>query len=135
MKFLAGLWHFLVKNISYKIMALLITALIWLLVLGRGHQTEDINLKVEFAGLVSGLEITEASYHVVKVKVKGPPKLIRKFILENDALVLGQLIDHPGIRRIRVRPKSLILPNGLRVLSMTPREIRLVVRSNEEKGK
>ena len=71
------------KDLSYKVVALLITLLIWLLVLGRGHETQDINLKVDFSNVAPSLSIVEASYDVVKVKVKGPPKLIRKFILAN----------------------------------------------------
>lgn len=125
------------KDLSYKVVALLITLLIWLLVLGRGHETQDINLKVDFSNVAPSLSIVEASYDVVKVKVKGPPKLIRKFILANSALKLEQPILKDGVRRIRVNPKNLALPYGLRVLSISPREIRLVVRDKvgEENGR
>ena len=105
--------------------------------MGRGHETQDINLKVDFSNVAPSLSIVEASYDVVKVKVKGPPKLIRKFILANSALKLEQPILKDGVRRIRVNPKNLALPYGLRVLSISPREIRLVVRDKvgEENGR
>lgn len=118
---------FFLKDFSYKMVALLISLLIWLLVLGRGHETEDINLKVEFTRISQGLQIVESSYDVVKVKVKGPPKLIRKFILANSAIKLDDKIFEEGVRRVRVYSKNLVLPYGLRVLSISPRELRVSV--------
>lgn len=120
--------NFFLQDLSYKLVALLITLLIWLLVLGRGHETEDVNLKVEFTNIAKGLSVVESSYDVVKVKVKGPPKLIRKFILANSAIKLDAPVREEGVRRIRVYSKTLALPYGLRVLSISPREIRVSVR-------
>ena len=120
--------NFFLQDLSYKLVALLITLLIWLLVLGRGHETQDVNLKVEFTNIAQGLSVVESSYDVVKVKVKGPPKLIRKFILANGAIKLDAAVREEGVRRIRVYSKTLALPYGLRVLSISPREIRVSVQ-------
>ena len=119
------------QDFSYKIVALLITLLIWLLVLGRGHETEDVNLKIEYTNIAKDLSVTESSYDVIKVKVKGPPKLIRKFILANSSIKLNQSIKEEGVRRLRVYSKNLALPYGLRVLSINPREIRVSVKRKE----
>lgn len=116
-----------VENLTYKVVALLISVLIWLLVLGRGHQTEDINLKIQYARLAAHLTVENASNDMVKLRVKGPPKLIRKFILENDSYVIEQELSQAGIRRLRLGASSLLLPSGLRLLSITPNELRLVL--------
>ena len=131
MDFVASAKKFMFQDFSYKIVALLITLLIWLLVLGRGHETEDVNLKIEYTNIAKDLSVTESSYDVIKVKVKGPPKLIRKFILANSSIKLNQTIKEEGVRRLRVYSKNLALPYGLRVLSINPREIRVSVKRKE----
>lgn len=131
MDFVASAKKFMFQDFSYKIVALLITLLIWLLVLGRGHETEDVNLKIEYTNIAKDLSVTESSYDVIKVKVKGPPKLIRKFILANSSIKLNQSIKEEGVRRLRVYSKNLALPYGLRVLSINPREIRVSVKRKE----
>jgi hypothetical protein len=128
MDFVASAKKFMFQDFSYKLVALLITLLIWLLVLGRGHETEDVNLKIEYTNIAKDLTVTESSYDVIKVKVKGPPKLIRKFILANSSIKLNQAINEEGVRRLRVYSKNLALPYGLRVLSINPREIRVSVK-------
>ncbi|MFK8138421.1 MAG: hypothetical protein AB8E15_08680 [Bdellovibrionales bacterium] len=121
------------NNVSYKLVAFLIAILIWLLILGRGHQTAEHIMLIKL-NLPEGYIVKSTSADDVKIKVKGAPRLIKRFKVDNPDVDIMSIKAKTGVQRLRVPTGKLLTPLGLRLVSYQPRYIRIELEKKKIEG-
>lgn len=131
-------WIF--ENGSYKLVALFVTLILWVTILGR----RDIELSKELAieyllpkamTVAAGPDRTEVDRHVV-VKVAGPNAQLKRFREQPPVITIDLSKSLPGPVQAVVTPRSIEVPRGVRVISVGPSVISVtIIPQPEESGK
>lgn len=118
----------LFENGSYKIVALFISLILWLTILGRRDFVFSKNIDLEIQ-TSSSLSVIEQSHSFVRVRVTGPRASLKKFMESNSnqAMLLDISSMGEGKIEIPISEKKLDLPLGVRVVSLKPQKIEATV--------
>lgn len=113
------------ENGSYKLVALFVTVILWVTILGRRDFVLTRDMQLEF--MVSPPYVAQSVADHVQVKVTGPRTALRKFSQgpSQIAIDLGKVTD--GLRYVNIPPESVDLPFGVRLLAITPNRIGVQV--------
>lgn len=123
----------LFDNLGFKVVALFISLILWLTILGRRdfvlNQDIPLNLRV-----TSGMKVVAQTADHIKVKVSGPRSALKKFL--DSASTQGIDIDisqrGEGIIYVDIPMTKIEVPLGVRIIGVRPHQIQVeVVR---EKG-
>lgn len=128
---LAPAWQNLIfENGSYKLVALFVTLILWVTILGRRDFMLSKDVEVDFL-LPKNLIIAENIDRRVSVKVSGPRIAIKKFAQNPGTITLDLARAHIGNNRIVITAKNIEVPFGVKVISVTPDIINAaLIRSN-----
>lgn len=107
------------ENTSYKIVALLITLILWVIILGSKEAIMIKLVPVNFI-LPKGLVITNNVPQEVSFKAAGPRLVLKKFNEHHDPLVIDLSHMSEGPTTIRIHADSVNTPPGVRILNMSP---------------
>ena len=118
----------LFENGSYKIVALFISLILWLTILGRRDFVFSKNIDLEIQ-TSSNLSVIEQSHPFVRVRVTGPRASLKKFMESNSnqAILLDISSMGEGKIEIPISEKKLDLPLGVRVVSLKPQKVEATV--------
>ena len=120
----------MVENGSYKLVALFVTLILWVTILGRRDFMLSKDIDVDFL-LPKNLIIAETIDRRVSVKVSGPRIAIKKFAQNPGTITLDLARSHSGSNRIVITSKNIEVPFGVKVVSVTPDIINVsLVRAN-----
>ena len=128
---LPTLWQDLVfENGSYKLVALFVTLILWVTILGRRDFMLSKDVDVDFL-LPKNLIIAESIDRRVSVKVSGPRIAIKKFAQNPGTITLDLTRAHIGSNRVVITSRNVEVPFGVKVISVTPDIISVsLVRAN-----
>lgn len=116
------------ENGSYKIVALFISLILWLTILGRRDfvYSKNVDLEVQTA---PNLSVIEQSHAYIRVRVTGPRASLKKFMESNSNQVILLDISSMGEGKIEIpiSEKKLDLPLGVRVVSIKPQRVEATV--------
>lgn len=131
----------LTENFSYKVVALFISLILWLTILGRRDfiLTKDIDIDLITA---PGTQIVAQTTDHIKVKVSGPRSSLKKFLEASLSQSMTLDISNKGVGVIYVDvPLNKIeTPIGVRILGVRPSQIQVEVAKvkgqsdDEQKG-
>ena len=110
------------ENTSYKIVALLITLILWVIILGSRESTVLKMIPTEYL-LPRDTMIVNNVPHEVAFKVAGPRLALRRFTEFNEPLTIDLTSAMEGLTTVRIHPDSINVPSGLRVVSVSPSTI------------
>jgi hypothetical protein len=114
------------ENGSYKLVALFVTLILWVTILGRGDivMTKDVGL--DFI-LPPSMQIAENSKtdRQVTVKVSGPRMALKKFTQNPVTITLDLSRSQEGPVSAAITPKNVEVPFGVKVLSVQPDTINV----------
>ena len=117
----------LADNGSYKLVALFVTLVLWVTILGRKDEVQVKEMQVEY--LTSPTQaITNEVAQKIKVKVKGPRMALKKFTVMDEPVTLNISGEKPGTRKIEVTEDLIELPIGVKLISITPKVIRARIK-------
>ena len=126
---LNNLWS---ENFGFKIIALLITIVLWLTMLGRREvlYSKEFTFDVD---LPQHLVLVGQTSESVELKLSGARSSVKKYIesLPSDQLRIELPDAHEGLLEFEVRPERFNLPSGLRIQSIKPSRVRLEVMTVE----
>ena len=124
-------WQGLIfENGSYKLVALFVTMILWVTILGRRDFMLSKDIDIDFL-LPKNLIIAENIDRRVSVKVSGPRIAIKKFAQNPGTITLDLARAHVGNNRIVITSKNIEVPFGVKVISVTPDIINVaLVRTN-----
>jgi len=120
------------ENSSYKVVALLITLILWVVILGSKEATVVKMIRTEYL-LPKDLVITNTVPHEVAFRISGPRLTLKRFADTTEPLSIDLTSAIEGNTTIRIHPDSIDVPPGLRVSSVSPATIspkleRLITR-------
>ncbi|MBX2996075.1 MAG: hypothetical protein KF681_14710 [Bdellovibrionaceae bacterium] len=117
------------ENFSYKVVALFISLILWVTILGRRDFQVTKNVELDLA-VATGVVLESQSVDHVKVRVAGPRTALRKFLETGATQVLNVDVSgyKPGTYRVTIPTQKLDLPFGVKILSVKPAEIEIHLR-------
>ena len=118
------------ENLSYKIVALFVTLVLWLTMLSRKDSVLTRELPVQY--------ITSQSHNLAnepkkraRVKVSGSRSALKKFAQSDEGITIDLSRMSAGRHLVRLNQESLNLPLGVKVLSIEPDEIEATIKENK----
>lgn len=116
--------NYVLENGSYKLVALFVTLILWVTILGRRDFVLSKEMDIEFL-LPRTIAIAESNHERhVTVKVSGPRMALKKFQANPGTITidLGRQVE-PGPIKATITPRNVEVPFGVKVLSVTPESI------------
>lgn len=130
-----GLSGALTENLSYKIVALFISLILWLTILGRRDFVLSKNIDVELVTAIGTQVVAQTTDHI-KVKVSGPRSALKKFmessLSQNIILDISQRGE--GMIAVDIPLNKVEVPLGVKILGIRPNQIQVEVARAKEKG-
>ena len=113
--------NYILENGSYKLVALFVTLILWVTILGRRDFVSSREMDIEFL-LPRSFAVAEsnAQRHVT-VKVSGPRVALKKFATNPGTITidLSRQVE-PGPIKAIITPRNVEVPFGVKVLSVQP---------------
>lgn len=126
---------YVVENTGLKVLALLITAVLWLSIASRPVNRVTLrDVPIEFGNLPSpSLIVSKKDALVAQVSVEGPRDAIDA-LRSGEVVVVADMSDvEPGVRVIRLKLDTGRLPSSVKVREVEPRTIGVTVERVIEK--
>jgi YbbR domain-containing protein len=119
---------FVLENLSYKMVALLIALILWITILGRRDFVMTKNVEVDLL-TGPGFSVVSQTSDAVKVKVNGPRTALKKFIDSASSHSIALDISGRGVGFVDVSiPQQKIeVPFGVKIIGIRPNVIRAEV--------
>jgi hypothetical protein len=116
-------WIF--ENGSYKLVALFVTLILWVTILGRRDFVEARDMELDFL-LPHGVAVSEAGLvKKVSVKVSGSRMALKRFKQTPGSIAIDLTKSSVGPVRVVITSRSVDTPPGVRVNSISPDVINL----------
>ena len=113
-------------NFSYKLVALIISLILWLSLLNKRDfiTTKEYDVDIMTA---ENLVVLGQTSDKLKVKVSGPQPLLKKFI-ESPQIIAFDLSDKPiGFYDLDISTSKIDVPKGLKVVGVKPNTIHVEI--------
>lgn len=123
----------LTTNLGYKILALVIAVLLWVIAQGSSSIERGFDIPVEFSGIPDGLVLTEDSADVLNVRVLGSRAALRNLEPERMRYTVDVSGAKPGISEFEVDVSKLDIPRGARLVSRSPSRIEVTFERKASK--
>ncbi len=125
---------YVLHNGSYKLVALFVSLVLWVTLLGRADLVLSHKMELKFS-MIPSRAITNRVYKNVQVKISGPRSGLKRFT-ENERLIFLNLEKLPlGKSRVLINKESLNLPVGVKVISIKPPSIKIIIEEIKNKRK
>ncbi len=121
-------------NFSYKLVALIISLILWLSLLNKREfiTTKEFDVDIMTA---ENLVVLGQTSDRLKVKVSGPQPLLKKFV-DSSQVIAFDLSDKPvGFYDLEVSSSKIDVPKGLKVVSVRPNTIRVEIIDKQKTDK
>lgn len=126
----------ILENGSYKLVALFVTLILWVTILGRRDFVLSKDMDIEFL-LPRTIAVAETNRERrVTVKVSGPRVALKKFAANPGTITidLGRQAE-PGPVKAVITTRNVEVPFGVKVLSVTPDVINIhLIASSPDDG-
>jgi YbbR domain-containing protein len=123
-----------VEHLGYKIIALLITLILWVTVVSQREMVSTQKLTVQFV-VPLDFQIEGSNQAEVTVQIEGPRPFMRKFIERSWPSAIVVPIRNPSVGPFpaEVPMAELQLPSEIKVLSINPREVVLQINKKSSR--
>lgn len=118
------------ENMSYKIVALFVTLVLWLTMLSRKDTVVTREMPVQYLISPNHILVNEPK-KVARVKVSGRRTALKKFSQNEDGITVDLTRLTLGRHLVRLNQEVLNLPLGVKVLSIEPDEIEANIKENK----
>jgi YbbR domain-containing protein len=127
MKVLRWFGRFLVENVGWKLISLLIAVILWALVASEPELAEFASAPVEYKNLADDLEISSEPVSAVSLELRGPSGELRR--VDDGGIRPAVILDmsgvRPGERTFAINVSNVQLARGVRLVRAIPSEVRL----------
>ncbi|WII70961.1 hypothetical protein QJS83_10860 [Bdellovibrio sp. 22V] len=129
------------ENFSYKVVALFISLILWLTILGRRDFVLSKNIDIELI-TAPGTQVVAQTTDHIKVKVSGPRSSLKKFLESSLSQSISLDISQKGegVVYVDIPLNKIEVPIGVRILGVRPNQIQAEVvkmkgpSDDEQKG-
>ena len=121
-------------NFSYKVVALIISLILWLSLLNRREFITTKELDVDIV-TAENMVIMGQTSDKLRIKVSGPQALIKKF-KESPQVIAFDMSDKPvGYYDIEVSGSKIDVPKGIKILGFKPNTIHVEITEKQKDNK
>jgi len=113
----------LVENLIWKVLSLLVAALLWVTVASEPELASFANVRLEFKNLPDDLEISSEPVDSISLELRGPSAELRDGA-SRPAVIIDMAGVPPGYRTFAIGPENVKLPRGVRLMRAIPSEVR-----------
>lgn len=114
------------ENGSYKLVALFIALILWLTILGRRDFVVNKEIEVDFTAAENYM-VSGQSSDKVRIKLSGPQPLLKKYKETLQTIQISLADKGAGLFEIDMTPSKIEVPQGLKILSVKPSQIRVEI--------
>ena len=118
--------HGIFENGSYKLVALFISLILWLSILGRREFVVNKEIEVDFT-VADKLIVTGQSSDKIRIKLSGPQPLLKKYKETSQTLIINLLDKSTGLYEIEMNASKIEVPAGIKILSIKPSQISVEI--------
>ena len=118
--------HGIFENGSYKLVALFISLILWLSILGRREFVVNKEIEVDFT-VAEKLIVTGQSSDKIRIKLSGPQPLLKKYKETSQTLIINLLDKSTGLYEIEMNASKIEVPAGIKILSVKPSQISVEI--------
>ena len=114
------------ENFSYKVVALFISLILWLTILGRRDFVLSRNIDVDLI-LAPGTQVVAQTTDHIKVKVSGPRAALKKFMEStlSQSITLDISQRGEGVVYVDIPLNKIEVPLGVKILGIRPNQIQV----------
>ncbi len=123
----------LLENLSLKIVAFLLSIVLWIFVTSRGQSEISLDVPIEFKNIPSGFEIVNHSIKKVTLNIKGHERLINNLKPTDIKVYIDLNKSKKGKNIIYVTRNDIRMPGGIRVSSINPSSVEVVIEETKRK--
>lgn len=128
---LPGLRKKIMSNGTYKVIAFVVTLVLWVSFVGR---KETLSRDIEIQYLIAPNHLIANSVATqVRVKIEGPRISLKRYSQEDSVFKINLVERELGWNRVQLTPDGLELPLGVRFVSVTPSVIRANIQEIKAK--
>ncbi len=117
------------ENRNYKIVALFVSIVLWITILGRKDLVYSKNVDLQIL-LAPNYTVVNRVKAKVSVKVRGSRTGLKKFMKNSEAITLDLGSIGEGWSEIKINKEDISLPIGVDVLSVNPERIKVKVKKS-----
>jgi len=120
------------ENISYKLVSLFISLILWITIMGRRDFTMTRSLDLEVFP-AAGYSIMSQSHDRLKIKVTGSRTALRRFVETEGSQVVGVDMSSyaEGTYDVEIPPSKVEVPFGVKILSANPTHIQVKIKKKD----
>lgn len=107
------------ENTSYKIVALLITLILWIIIMGSKEAVIVKSVPITYLVPQETVLVGKVPQEVA-FKISGPRLMLNRFSAMQEPLTVDLTASREGRSTVRIHPDGLNTPPSLRVLSVSP---------------
>jgi len=114
------------RNIGWKLLALVLAVLLWLVIVRNPELATAIQVQVLYRGMPEELVMNSDVVQTVRLEIRGPSDQLTPESL-TGAMVLLDLgsVEDPGDRTYMIRTSNVSLPRGVTLSRAVPSQIRI----------
>jgi YbbR domain-containing protein len=128
---------YLVEHPGLKLLAGLITLVLWLSVSMQPISETTLRLPITFQNVPRGYSVIDQDVDSVQVKVKGPNDIlsrVRSGAVHLDTIIdLSGYLDRPGKRVVTLSSDNVSTPATVQAIDVTPSRISITLAQSTEK--
>jgi YbbR domain-containing protein len=124
-----GLRATLLENWSLKLMSLVFAVGLFLFVATEERTEAVFTVPLDLVDRPQGVEVTSIGVEAVVVRVEGRHSLLRSLHEEDFRAEVSLKSARPGRFVAAIEPNNVSAPPGVRVVRVTPSEVRAVLES------
>ena len=121
-------------NFSYKIVALVISLILWLSLLNRRDFIATKELDVDIV-TAENMVIMGQTSDKLKVKISGPQPLLKKYKETSQVIAFDMSDKNVGFYDIDVSGAKIDVPTGIKILGIKPNTIHVEIVEKPKQNK
>ncbi|MBC7371042.1 MAG: hypothetical protein H7326_05715 [Bdellovibrionaceae bacterium] len=125
---------YITENFSYKVVALFISLILWLTILGRRDFVLSKKIDIELQTAPNQVVVAQTA-DSIRVKVSGPRAALKKFMdnPQSASILIDISNREAGVLDVDVPLNKIEVPMGVKILGIRPNVIRAEVTNKTEK--
>ncbi|MEW6570684.1 MAG: CdaR family protein [Nitrospirota bacterium] len=121
------------ENLNLKIVAVLLSFVLWIFVTSRGQIETSLELPIEFKDVPAGVEVVNCNAKTISVNVKGQERLIHNLKSSDVKVRIDAGKTKSGENIYYITRRDIKLPHGLIVTNISPSQVRIVTEETVTK--
>ena len=117
------------KNLRYKILAVLLAVVIWYFVVGEERAEVGLTVPLELVNIPRNLIVVNNVTPAIDIRVNGPKSLVRALSMENLRKSLDLSQSKRGTVVFSISPEGIPLPRGVKVTRVSPTQVVVALQN------